>query len=119
VSGNKIIVSLLVVLNITLIIICGYFYLQKDRQEPTISFSANEIVYTPGMDQELLMDGISALDNVDGNISNRIVIEKILENEANNTAVVYYAVCDYSGNVYKASREFQAEYPKQDIEEEE
>lgn len=94
--------------------------MQKDRQKPSISFSANDVVYTRDMDQDLLMAGVSATDNIDGNISNRIVIEKILENEKTSTAVVYYAVCDYSGNVNKASREFAADFPvKEDIAEEE
>jgi len=109
--GRKILVIGLIVLNIALIVVCGFFYMQKDRQKPGISFSANDVVYTRDMDQNLLMEGVSATDNKDGNISNRIVIEKILENEKNSTAVVYYAVCDYSGNVNKASREFVAEYP--------
>jgi len=109
--GKKFLVIGLIVLNIVLIGVCGFFYMQKDRQKPSISFSANDVVYTRDIDHDLLMEGISATDNKDGNISKRIVIEKILENEKNSTAVVYYAVCDYSGNVNKASREFVAEYP--------
>lgn len=109
--GRKLLVIGLIFLNIALIVICGFFYMQKDRQKPGISFSANDVVYTRDMDQNLLMEGVSATDNKDGNITNRIVIEKILENEKKSTAVVYYAVCDYSGNVNKASREFVAEYP--------
>jgi len=100
----------LIIINIVLITLCSISYMKKDRQKPSLSFSSNDIVYTSDIDQRLLMDGISAVDNADGDISDRIVIEKILEDEKNSTAVVYYAVCDYSGNVNKASREFKAQY---------
>lgn len=117
--GNRFLVIGLILLNIVLIGICGFFYIQKDRVEPKLSFSANDIVYTQDMDTELLLQGVSAIDNVDGDISDRIVVEKILENQKTDTAVVYYAVCDYSGNVNKASREFKADYSKEEFQPEE
>lgn len=117
--GNKFAVIGLILLDIILIGICGFFYIQKDRVKPKLSFSANDAVYTSDMDKELLLQGVSANDNVDGVISDRIVIEKILENQKTDTAVVYYAVCDYSGNVNKVSREFKADYTKDEIQPEE
>jgi len=109
---DRIIVIGLIVIDVALLVLCGYFYMHKDRQKPTISFSTNDVVYTNDVDKELLLEGISSIDNADGDISDRIVIEKILEDEKNSRAVVYYAVCDYSGNVNKASREFKASYSK-------
>lgn len=109
-TGEKWLAVGLIVLNIALLTLCGFFYLKKDRGEPKLSFSASDVVYSADMDQTLLLQGVEANDNADGNISDRIVVEKILENRDENTAVVYYAVCDYSGNVSKASRVFPAEY---------
>lgn len=100
----------LIILNIALLLLCGFFYLKKDRVEPKISFSASEVVYSSDMDQTLLLEGVTANDSVDGDITDRIVVEKILENQDEQTAVVYYAVCDYSGNVSKASRVFDADF---------
>lgn len=117
--GNRFAVIGLILLNIILIGICGFFYIQMDRVEPKLAFSANDTVYTQDMDTDLLLQGVSASDNIDGDISDRIVIEKILENQKTDTAVVYYAVCDYSGNVNKASREFKADYSKEEIQPEE
>lgn len=107
---NSILIISLISINIILVIICGFFYIKKDRSEPKIAFEANETVYTVGIDTNDLLTGMTAVDNKDGDISDRIVIEKILENKDKNVAVVYYAVCDYDGNVAKASREFPARF---------
>lgn len=107
---NSILIISLISINIILVIICGFFYIKKDRSEPKIAFVANETTYTTGMDTNDLLTGMTAVDNKDGDISDRIVIEKILENKDKNVAVVYYAVCDYDGNVAKASREFPARF---------
>ena len=118
-KNNKILIILLILINIALLTVCSVFYLKKDKQPPKISFSADETIYMHDIDNAMLTSCVSATDNKDGDISDRIVIEKILENKNNNTAVVYYAVCDYSGNVAKASREYKANYGAsyQDIDE--
>ena len=108
---NTWVIFLLITIDVLLICICGFFYIKKDRVEPRMAFTADNTVYTPDMDTSLLTAGMTATDNKDGDMTDRIVIEKILENKERNVAVVYYAVCDYDGNVAKASREFPAKYP--------
>ena len=107
---SNIVLIALISINIILAVICGFFYIKKDRTEPKLSFTADDTVYTVGMDTDELIKGMSAIDSKDGDISDRIVVEKILENKDKNVAVVYYAVCDYDGNVAKASREFPARF---------
>ena len=109
---NTWVIFLLITIDVLLICICGFFYIKKDRVEPRMAFTADNTVYTPDMDTSLLTAGMTATDNKDGDMTDRIVIEKILENKERNVAVVYYAVCDYDGNVAKASREFPAKYPQ-------
>ena len=109
---NTWVIFLLITIDVLLICICGFFYIKKDRVEPRMAFTADDTVYTPYMDTSLLTVGMTATDNKDGDMTDRIVIEKILENKERNVAVVYYAVCDYDGNVAKASREFPAKYPQ-------
>ena len=50
-----------------------------------------------------------AYDSVDGDLTNRVVVEKTILDEEQQTAVVYYAVSDLSGNVTKQSRVFPAD----------
>lgn len=105
---GKIITGILTVANIILIVLCIVFFLQADRKEPEFEFHEMETVYREGMDVAKLLEGITAYDETDGDISNRIVLEKIIENEKEDNVVVYYAVSDKAGNVAKCSRVFPA-----------
>lgn len=105
---------LLAVVNAILIIICIFLYLRTDRIAPEIQFHESQIVYREEGNQDRLLEGVSARDNVDGDITDKIVIEKIVEDRENMSVVVYYAVSDSSGNVAKASRVFDAIYMEQE-----
>ena len=96
------------VLNIILIVVCVVLLLGRDRKAPAISFSQNDLIYYSGIDNEKLLQGVTAMDAKDGDVSDRIVVEKIVQNKNENRAVVYYAVTDLDGNAAKASRAFEA-----------
>ena len=66
------------------------------------------IVLAYGTNDKDLIVGINAYDAKDGDITDRIVVEKVVLNKDAETAVVYYAVADHSGNVTKQSRVFPA-----------
>ncbi|MCM1126040.1 MAG: hypothetical protein NC429_06160 [Lachnospiraceae bacterium] len=105
-------------LNIILVILCAVLYLGTDRKAPEITFQASDAVYREGEENMELLAGTAAYDSTDGDITDRIVIEKIIEDRNAGSAVVYYAVSDYSGNVAKASRVFDAVYQKEEEESE-
>ena len=105
---GKIITGILTIANIILVVLCLVFFLQADRKEPEFEFHETETVYREGMDVAKLLEGITAYDDADGDISNKIVLEKIIENEKEDNVVVYYAVSDKTGNVAKCSRVFPA-----------
>lgn len=96
------------VLNIILITVCVVLLLNKDRKPPVISFSGNDLIYYSGIDNEKLLQGVGAVDAKDGDVTDRIVVEKIVQNKNENRAIVYYAVTDLDGNAAKASRVFGA-----------
>lgn len=96
------------ILNIILIAACVVLLLGRDRKAPVISFSENDLIYYSGIDNEKLLQGVTAIDAKDGDVSERIVVEKIVQNKNENRAVVYYAVTDLDGNAAKASRVFEA-----------
>lgn len=108
-QGN-VIGLMLTILNVILIVVCAALYLGTDRQAPKLEFQASEFVYHEGIETDSLLQGITAYDSADGDITDRIVIEKTMENRDENSIVVYYAVVDRSGNVAKASRVFNAVY---------
>ncbi len=113
---NRIMGILLAAANGILLFLCAILYIGKDRQEPELAFEAVRTVYREGMETKELLEGVSARDAKDGDISGRIVIEKISENREENTVVVFYAVSDQAGNVARASRVFEAAFTKQDEE---
>lgn len=91
---------------IALIIIA---YGRSDRVGPEFRFSALNLIYDSETKESDLIDGINAYDSRDGDMTSRIVVEKVVLNRDAETAVVYYAVADYSGNVTKQSRVFAAD----------
>lgn len=94
---------------------CIYLYVNQDRTAPVISFSNEEIVYTDGMDEEELLNGVSAYDEQDGDVSYSLLIEKV-SNTADGQVVVTYAAKDASNNVAKKSRIFMTEGMEEETE---
>ncbi len=116
---NSIPTWLIIIANIVLITVFLFLYITSDKEKPLIDFSNNDVTYMPGMEEEFLMQGVTAADDRDGDITDRIVIEKITENKQQSKAVVFYAVSDTKGNVARASREFEARYDDISIDESE
>ena len=84
-------------------------YGRSDRIGPEFRFSALNLIYDSETKDSDLIAGIAAYDTRDGDMTSRIVVEKVVLNRDAETAVVYYAVADYSGNVTKQSRVFAAD----------
>ena len=109
-----------IILSVLIIVASVYMYRGLDKIAPEFRFSALDVVYSEETTENQLLQGIKAYDAKDGDVSDRIVIEKVVANEEAGTAVVYYAVSDFSGNVTKQSRVFPAEFKsEEDFEEEE
>ena len=86
-----------------------WFYNMSDRTEPEMRFTAYDLTYNADTKEADLLNGVMAYDAIDGDITDRIVVEKTILNEEQDAAVVYYAVSDKSGNVTKQSRIFSAD----------
>lgn len=109
---SRVINIALLVINVILITVCAVMYLRTDRVEPEFEFQAADVIYRREMNTAELLAGITAYDRADGDVTDRIVIEKITENQKDSTAVVFFAVSDRSGNVAKTSKLFQAVFDK-------
>lgn len=101
---------MLAIANAVLAIVSIVLYIGTDRTEPQFEFMEASIIYEEGMEDFRLLEGISAYDNEDGDLTEKIVVEKRIENREQNLAVIFYAVSDKAGNVAKCSREFTAIY---------
>ena len=86
-------VVLLLMIIILLISVVG------DKKGPTITVGYTDMVYVPGMDVNKLLEGVSAFDKKDGDVSNSLLIDSVVVNEEEGNAKVIYAAKDKSGNI--------------------
>ena len=56
-------------IDIVLLGVCLFLFLGKDRTAPVITFGENSVGYEEGMDEELLLEGVTAVDAKDGDVS--------------------------------------------------
>ena len=92
-------------IDIVLLGISLFLYLGKDRTEPVITFAENLVSYEEGMDEALLLEGVTAMDAKDGDVSGSLLVEKIAGTTGKEVIVTYVAR-DSANNVGKASRAF-------------
>ena len=95
----------------------GYMtYKNQDRTAPEIKVDQSEkIAYTEGEDYGKLLEGVTAQDDKDGDLTSEVFVEKVVP-VSKKKAVVYYGVTDKAKNVGTASREvtYQAEETAED-----
>lgn len=87
--------------------ITAFSYMTGDHTAPEISFPKEEITYTEGGDTAALLEGVSAVDDKNGDVSQYVCIDNIIPNPENETAAVIYAAYDFSNNVAKVRRTVQ------------
>ena len=78
-------------------------YLKQDRTPPVITLSEEKLSYQEGQSYDKLLIGVSAKDNKDGDVTDKVFVDKIVPVEGKQ-AVVYYGVVDQSKNVGTATR---------------
>lgn len=84
----------------------GYMtYKNQDRTAPEIKVDqSKKIAYTEGEDYGKLLEGVTAQDDKDGDLTSEVFVEKVVP-VSKKKAVVYYGVTDKAKNVGAASRE--------------
>lgn len=76
-----------------------------DRKGPEIELPADgDVTYEEGSDTAPLLEGVTATDEKDGDVTDSLVIENIFPNEDHTSASVVYAAKDSHNNVSKATR---------------
>lgn len=76
-----------------------------DRKGPEIELPADgDVTYAEGSDTAPLLEGVTATDEKDGDVTDSLVIENIFPNDDHTSASVVYAAKDSHNNVSKATR---------------
>ena len=77
----------------------------SDRKGPEIEIpSGADVTYEEGSDTAPLLEGVTATDEKDGDVTDSLVIENIFPNDDHTSASVVYAAKDSHNNVSKATR---------------
>ena len=101
---KKGIIAIMVILCLGLMGFVGFMKFSEDNTPPEIQFQDNEIVYTAGDSYDGLLDGVTATDNKDGDVTESLVVESVYPNEDGQTATIVYVARDSRNNVGKANK---------------
>ena len=76
----------------------------RDTKGPRIEFTAEELVLSVRDDRSKLLEGVTARDDRDGDVTASILVEGISSIRSDHSVIVTYAAFDRAGNVSKAVR---------------
>lgn len=83
----------------------SYYHMKHDdTQAPVIKMDAEEITVKVTADESEMLEGLTAEDDRDGDITSQIIVESIGPFLSDNSRKITYAVCDSSNNIGTASR---------------
>lgn len=98
--------SVTVIFLVVLVIFCVFRIqqLSADKTYPVITIEGEVIEVSITATNADLLQGVTAWDEKDGDISDKVIVESISRFTEIGVCVVDYAVCDYDNHVSKASR---------------
>lgn len=77
---------------------------EEDNTPPVIDVGSESITVSASASEEDLLAGVTASDDVDGDLSQAVVVESISDFLTDGSRIVTYAVADNSDNVAKAEK---------------
>lgn len=77
---------------------------KMDREPPEIHFPDQEVVYIEGAGYDTLLEGVTAEDSRDGDVTDSLLVENVHKNADGVTGTAVYAAMDHSKNVEKKTR---------------
>ncbi len=95
---------LLAVAAVALIAVNALVLLAEDRRAPEIAFAQGELTYNSSLSEEQLLEGVTASDNRDGDVTDSLRIGEILPSADKSQVTVVYTAKDSSNNIAQLSR---------------
>lgn len=86
-----------------LIGIGAFLYMNQDKTAPTITLPETAVVYDKGMTSEELLEGATAYDLEDGDVTDSLLVEKV-SGTADGRVIITYAAVDSANHVTQKSR---------------
>ncbi|RDU21989.1 hypothetical protein [Anaerosacchariphilus polymeriproducens] len=100
---KRILIIVGIILILVLIFVSLLTIFLEDHTAPVIEFE-EEMVYTQGEDMEELLKHVKAVDDVDGDVSNTLIIGNINVLTGGNKVKILFAAKDSKNNVAKVSK---------------
>ncbi len=97
----KVILCLLIVYLIILIV---FQKSHSDVTAPVIKFDSDEITVSVKDDNTKLLSGVTASDDIDGDVTNTLFVESISDLSEDGSRIITYAAYDSSDNIALATR---------------
>ena len=92
---------------IAAVIFAGYYFVviaSMDHEGPVINIESDRIEVSVKDPKEMLLQGVTALDRRDGDVTDSIMIESLSNFKDENERIITYAAVDKSNNVTTAKR---------------
>lgn len=89
---------------VVLLAVCAVVYVSEDRQGPEIRIPDGSVAYAQGDDTEVLLNGVTAADARDGDVSDTLRVVQVTDMSSLNYVVVTYVAKDHSNNITKTDR---------------
>lgn len=90
------------------LVLFGYIYIgewmDRDSSAPVISFETDEIHVGLSGDEAVLLQGVTAHDEKDGDLTGKLYVESVSRFISPGVSTVTYAVCDSNNHVTTAER---------------
>lgn len=115
---RKVFAAAVGVLTAALLAAAAWLVVDKDREGPVISIDGEELVWSASMSKEELLEGVTAQDEVEGDVTDSLVVESVQEDSRDSGCmIVTYAAKDSSNNVTKLTRRLEKAASETDSEE--
>lgn len=101
---NKLIRQILTLCTIAILVICAILYLTEDRTAPVITYAQAALCDPDHLDEEALLQGVSAEDAKDGDVSDTLRVAQIIEPEEEDWIIIVYVAKDHDNNIAKKNR---------------
>lgn len=98
----------LLLIALCLVVFVAYWAVNQivaDTEAPKIAVDSQQLEVSVQDDKSVLLQGVTAMDNRDGDVTASLLVENIRLLDTDGTVTVTYAAFDRAGNVAKAQRQ--------------
>lgn len=78
--------------------------MMSDGIPPVIEFQKDEVIYSEGDSYDVFLEGVTAQDDRDGDVTDSLVVESVYLTESGQHVMVIYVARDKENNVAKVSK---------------